>query len=155
MLITPVTINIETNVRIDVIDARTLELLDRLEVHNLVVTAGRNLVRDRIYASATAAISHFWVGMSSQAVAATDTDLIDAVGAPGRQAITSNTVADGQLTTKYFLPSGTANSNTLREAGIFNAASGGSMFVRATHAAIVKTSSIQIIYSWLTSVTAS
>ena len=156
MIITPdeAIIRLDSNVFIDVIDARTLDLVDQIETHNLIVTAGRNLVRDRIYGSSSAAISHFWVGTSSQAVAATDTDLIAAV-AGSRQAITQSVVASGQLTVKYFLPSGTANGSTLREAGIFNAVSGGTMLARATHGAIVKTSSVQVIYSWVITISAS
>lgn len=49
----------------------------------------------------------------------------------------------------YYLGSGSANGNTLGEAGLFNAASGGTMFARVKLSpTIVKTSSIAVTFTW-------
>lgn len=48
----------------------------------------------------------------------------------------------------YYLSTSEANGNTLQEIGLFTEASGGLLWSRATHSAIVKTSSISVTYEW-------
>lgn len=148
------TLRLGANILIEAHDVETGELIHSEEVHNLVVTAGRNLIRDLLSGTSTAELSHFGVGTSSTAVSASDTDLGAVIGS-GRDAITSFTSASGSLAVKYYLNSSTGNGSTLREAGIFNASSGGDMFARAVYSAIVKTSSITVTFSWLISISAS
>lgn len=114
--------------------------------HNLVTSAGRNLLRDFLATLAPAAITHFAVGTSNTAAATTDT----ALGAEVlRDVVTSRTASDLALTVKYFLATGSANGNTLREAGLLNAAVAGTLFARVVLSApIVKTNSIAVTFSW-------
>jgi hypothetical protein len=120
--------------------------------NNLVTLAGRNLVRDLLRGESTLELSHFAVGTGTAAAAATDT----ALGAEvHRDLITQTTVADGQLTERFYLPSTAANGSTLTEAGLFTAASGGTLYARVTHAGIAKTSSIAVSYDWVITIGAS
>ena len=146
-------IRLDSNVQIDVHSAHDGRFLFGDRVHNLVVTSGRNLIRDLLSGASTDELTHFGVGTSSTAVAAGDTDLGAIIGA-GRDVLTDINSASGQLTVKYYLNSSTGNGSTLREAGIFNASSGGALFARAVHSAIVKTSSVTVTYSWLITISA-
>lgn len=134
------------NVYIDVWDADTGQLLDRQEVHNLAVTAGRNLLRDFLNGDAVTGLTHFAVGTGTNAVTAADTALQTEVF---RDALTKKTKDTVKLTCQYYLASGSANGNTLAEAGLFNAATAGTMYARVNLAStIVKTASIAVTFTW-------
>jgi hypothetical protein len=130
---------------VEVHDAETGELLRSETVRNLVVTAGKNLIRDLIGGATSAYPTHFAVGTSSTAPAAGDTALGVEVF---RDQITQRVYSAVQVTVKFYLATGYANGNTLREAGIFNAAAAGTMLSRAVYSAIAKTSSITVTYTW-------
>lgn len=139
-------VRLRANVDVDVFDARTGRLLSRQAKHNLTVTAGLNLIRDFLYGDAVAALSHLAVGTGSTAAALTDTTLGTEVF---RAALTQKTKASGSLVLKYYLPAGSANGNTLREVGLFNAASTGTLYARVVlGTAIVKTISISVTFTW-------
>ncbi len=118
----------------------------RVEQKNLVVTAGKNLVRDFLAGDSVAGITHLAVGTGNTAAAAADTELDTEVE---REPITAVSKNSGQLVVTYFLATGVANGNTLREAGLFNDGSAGTMFSRAVLASdIVKTSSVSATFTW-------
>lgn len=133
------------NVRVDVRDAVSKRLLSRRRFKNLAVLSGRNGVRDAIYGDSFTAPSRFALGTGSTAVTAADTELDTEVW---RDIFSTKTRASGTVTFKYFLTSTTANGNTLREAGLFNAASGGDMFARVVFLDIAKTSAITVLFAW-------
>lgn len=139
-------IPVRVNVTVDVRDVASGQLLERSRLHNLVVLAGRNLIRDLLHGDAVAGLTHFGVGTSATAVAASDT----ALGAQVlRDTLTQKTKNSAELIVTYYLASGSANGNTLREAGLFNAGAGGSMYARVVLAsAIVKTSAIAVTFTW-------
>ncbi len=145
-------IAVDCNVRIDVCDAATGELLEREELHNLVTLAGRNLIRDLLNESTDSGLTHFAVGGTDTAPAAGDTQLAAEIY---RDTFTKRTAVDGVLTLTYFLPSGAANGSTLREAGLLNAAAGGVLFARAVFGAIAKTASVTVTYTWSITIGAS
>lgn len=135
------------NVTICVLDAQTGRLLHRERGHNLVTVAGRNQIRDLLYAAgAGTPITHFAIGTGSTAVAAADTALVAEVQ---REEVSQFTAASQLLTIAYFLPSTDLNGQTLREAGLFNASAAGTMHARYVFAtAISKTSSIAVTFTW-------
>lgn len=140
------TVWLAANVLVVVQDATTGAEMTRQEQHNLVVNAGLNLIRDLLDGDAVAGITHFAVGTGTTAVTASDTALVTEVS---RAAVAGRTSNAQQLVVSYYLPSGTANGNTLAEAGIFNAASGGTMFARVKLSpTIVKTASIAVTFTW-------
>lgn len=134
-------------------DARSGRFVARIVSRNLVVLAGRNLIRDRLQAGAVAALTHFAVGTSNAAVTSGDTALQAEVF---RDTITQFVNGSGILTVKYYLATGSANGNTLAEAGLLNASSGGTLFSRVVLAStIVKTTSIAVTFQWDFTITAS
>jgi hypothetical protein len=134
------------NVDITVFDAATMRVLDRQSAHNLVVTNGLNLLRDAIDTGTITPLSRFAVGTSATAVNAAQTALITEVW---RDAFTTKTTSAATVSIRYFLTSLTANGNTLREAGLFNAAAAGDMYARVVfNNEIVKTSAIAVLFAW-------
>lgn len=134
-----------SNLFVEVEDLRT-GAVERQETHNLVTTAGLNLVRDRLNASAVAALGWLAIGTGTTAVSAADTELDTETL---RGAFTSTTASAGKLTIKYYLDGATGNSTTLAECGLFNAASTGTMYARALLAStIAKTSSKAVTFTW-------
>lgn len=129
-----------------VVDAATGRELSRQACQNSVVAVGRNQIRDAIHGDAISAPSRFAVGTGSTAVADGDIQLVAEVW---RDAFTSKTKSGGGVRIKYFLTPNLANGNTLRECGLFNAPSGGIMYARVVLGeAIVKTSSISVVFLW-------
>jgi hypothetical protein len=147
----PERIGVRGDISVAVHDVASGRLLETRQVKNLVVTAGRNLLRDLLRGINTAP-THVAVGTGTAAVQASDAALAIEVH---RNTITQRVSDTGQLTIKFFLPSGAANGQTLAEAGIFNAAAGGDMLSRVTYAGIAKTASITVTYTWTISFIAS
>ena len=140
------TLRPRVNVTIDVQDAITGVLLHRQRVHNLVVTAGRNLLRDFLNGDAVTGLTHFAVGTDATAAAATDTTLGAEVF---RDALTAKVEDTAKLTCRYYLASGDANGDTLAEAGLLTAAVAGTMYARVVLAStIAKTTSIAVTFTW-------
>lgn len=136
----------QSNVTVEVFDAATCRLLWRERGHNLTPTDGRNLLRDFLNGDAPAGITHFAVGTGNAAVSNNDTALGTQVL---RDVVTSKAKDVLKLTVKYFLGTGSANGNTLAEAGLFNAAAAGTMYARyVLGTTIVKTSSIAVTFTW-------
>lgn len=132
------------NVCVESVDARTGEVLARRWKHNLVVAAGLNILRDLIYGDGTT-LTHGAVGTDNTAAAAGDV----ALGSEAfRDVISQRTKGEGGLTLKFVVGSQSANGLTLREAGLFNAASGGSLYARVIPEAVEKTDAILVIYTW-------
>lgn len=140
-------VELTDNVHVQVRDAATGELLAEQTHRNLVVNAGLNLIRDFLDGDAPTAPSHFGYGTGTNAVAAGDTALQTEVA---RDTLTSQTGTNAQQQVyTYYLGSLTGNGNTLGEAAIFNAASGGTMLCRVKLSpTIVKTASIAVTFTW-------
>lgn len=134
---------VEENVVIEIRTRSGLRIVERR--HNLVVTAGLNLLRDLLDATQTG-ITHFAVGTSATAPAAGDT----ALGAEVYRNVVSqrDKPANGQIVHRCFVPTTAANGVTLQEAGLFTAASGGTLFSRVTYSPILKTNSISVTITW-------
>jgi hypothetical protein len=115
-------------VRVTERDARTGRILAVHETGNLIVTAGKNHVADLLIGASTASFNYIGVGSSTQAPAASDTDLITPIS-PRKQCsdrFRSNNVASF---TAFF---GSADNNgTWNECGLFTALTGGVMLCRA------------------------
>jgi len=121
------------------------ELRDSREVDNLIVTVGRNGVMDQLLASPTInKPTHMAVGTGAVAPALGDT----ALGTESaRVALTSKTRSTNVLTLVGDYAAGTATA-TLTEAGVFDAASTGNMYSRATFTGIAKGASDTLKVTW-------
>lgn len=132
------------NLRVDVLSHEG-RLLQRQQVHNLVVTAGKNLIRDHLYGDSVAGLTHFAVGSGTAIPLVTDVVLQTEVFI---DTLTSKTKDVGKLTCAYYLGTSSANGYTLSEAGLFNAADEGAMYARAIYTGIQKTALIAVNYTW-------
>jgi hypothetical protein len=110
-----------------------------------------NLIRACFDAGTGTAITHFGLGAgtnSGDAVTAAQTDLQGATKI--RDALTAKVATtDAALVCQYYLTSATGNGNTFEEAGLFTAASGGTMYNRLVLGTpIVKTASVAVSFVW-------
>lgn len=123
------------------------ELVEVIEGENLVVTAGKNLLLDRLFALSgpPSQVTHMGVGDSATAAAVGDTDLLAATN-KFRKAFDSTPTRSGLVVTCVTtFATGDANFNW-QELGLFNAASGGSMFNRiAPIGPFTKSSAVSIV----------
>ena len=139
-------VNVSANVQVTIQEAATGRTLAQQEQKNLVVSGGLDLVRDLLDGDAVAGLTHFAVGTGTVAVAASQTTLDTEVY---RDTVTQRTSGSQQLVVSYYLASGSANGSTLTEAGLFNSASGGTMFARVLLTpGIVKTAAIAVTFNW-------
>lgn len=119
---------------------------------NLVVSAGLNFICDRMEGTTEAVMSHMGLGSGTTAASAGDTDLGSLLGS--REALDSTTVADNTITYVSSFEAGDA-TGTVTEAGIFNAATSGTMLCRVVFPAIGKQAEDTMSITWVISLTAS
>ena len=117
------------------------------EVPNLVVTAGKNYVADRIKNNSTV-MSHMAIGTGTAAAAAGNT----ALGSESaRTSLTSSTVTDNEIVYVDTFVAGTG-TGAITEAGIFNASSGGTMLCRTVFSVVNKGASDAMTITWTVTV---
>jgi hypothetical protein len=119
------------------------EVKQEEKLHNLIVTAGRDAIVDRL-ASGTAVPTHMAVGTGGTAPVAGNTTLQTELD---RNALTSKNAANGVLTMVGDWAAGDA-TGAITEAGIFSASSGGTMFARATFSVINKAAGDTLSITW-------
>lgn len=122
--------------------------------HNLVVLSGRNLIRSLLIpASGVSALTYFALGTDNTAVDDDDVALgVEVL----RQPIVQYVASASALTLKYFLSSTQLNGTTIREAGLFNASTGPTMFARyVISPAIVKDNTVAVTFGWVITFTSS
>ena len=115
-------------------------------VDNLVVDAGESHIADQLSSTpGGAAMSHMAIGTGATAAAFGDT----ALGAEtDRNALTSRTDATNVVTYVGTWAAGDGTNAALREAGIFNAASVGTMLARAVYSNIDKQAGDTLTITW-------
>jgi len=125
-----------------------MRLKDERFLDNLIVTVGKNDITDQLLASpAQAKPTHMELGTGTTAPAAGDTALQTVIGS-SRVALTSKTRSTNVLTMVGDWAAGTATNAAITEAGVFNAASAGDMYSRATFTAINKGASDTLKITW-------
>lgn len=124
------------------------ELKQREVSENLVVTAGKNHIAAAMSSGGATAMGWMAVGTSSTAPAAGDTALGAEIATTGRQALTSRTASTNVVTYVGDWAAGQATNATILEAGIFNAASAGTMLARATFSNINKAAADTLKITW-------
>lgn len=124
---------------------------DERNIKNLIVDTGLNFICDRMKNDETA-MTHMALGSGSTAAAAGDTTLGSQLGS--REALDSDTVSANTIT---YTSSFEANDATgsVTEAGIFNAASGGTMLCRTVFAVVNKGADDSLSVTWTITLTAS
>ena len=131
---------IKGHVKIEVSDGRVIEQ------DNVVVNGGRDRIAALIAQDSIAFPSHIGIGTDNTAAATTDT----ALGAEvDRNAIVSDSALNGVATFKAFFGKTEANGNTIAEVGMFDQASGGTMFCRSIlSSTIAKDATKSITITW-------
>lgn len=119
---------------------------DKRNVNNLVVTAGKTLIASRLVNATDSVPSHMWVGTSSTAAAAGQTDLVAPVTG-GRQALGGTSRTANVITYTATFTEG-IGTGALTEAGIFNANSAGTMLCRTVFGTVTKDISDVLTINW-------
>ena len=121
------------------------------KINNLMVDTGLNFICDRMKDDETA-MTHMALGSGTTAPAAGNTALESQLGS--REALDSSTVTNNQI---VFISSFEAGDSTgaVSEAGIFNAASGGTMLCRVTFSVVNKAADDVLSINWTITLTAS
>jgi hypothetical protein len=124
---------------------------DERNIKNLIVDTGLNFICDRMKDDETA-MTHMALGSGTTAPAAGDTSLESQLGS--REALDSSTVTNNQI---VFVASFEASDATgaVTEAGIFNAASGGTMLCRTVFSVVNKAADDTLTVNWTITLTAS
>lgn len=131
------------------------ELKDQRDVPNLVVGAGLGHIASRMVGTSSAVMSHLQLGTGSTAAAAANTALETPLSP--RNALTGTTAGGSyneQLTYTATFIAGEA-TGSLREAGIFNASSGGTMLCRTVYPVVTKGAGDTLEVTWTISLSAS
>jgi hypothetical protein len=128
-------IKITGDVRIDLFDESGM-VKDTREIKNLVVTVGKTFIASRMIGVSSNVMSHMELGTGTTAAAVGDTTLETVISA-SRVALTSGTNAANVVTYVASFPAATG-TGAVTEAGIFNAASAGTMLCRTVFAVVNK-----------------
>ena len=129
--------------------ALTIALNDVIvqETENLVVTAGKNWVADRMN-DANAVMSHMAVGTGTTEALVAQTTLVTE---NDRNALTSTTVTDNAVAYVATWAAGDATA-AITEAGIFDAATGGDMLARTVFSVVNKGAADSMTVTWTVTV---
>ena len=128
-----------------------VELL--VDKSNLIVTGGKNLIRDILTGQTHTALSSFAIGTGTNAPALADTGLQSSISYDGtnsyKEYLESST-ASAQITLVGYISGAQANGNSLTETGLFSGLgiTAGTMYNRITHNAIAKTLSLELRYEF-------
>lgn len=117
-------------------------------VPNLVVTAGKVYIASRMAVNTTTPMSHMAIGTSSTTAVVGDTTLVVEAG---RVTLTSFNPSSNTVTATATFPAGTA-TGSIQEAGIFNAASAGTMLCRTVFPVVTKQAGDSIAITWVITV---
>lgn len=150
-------IEMNGSLSIVVFDTEKNIVKQELFIPNLVVTTGKTFIASRVVGTSQAVMSHIGIGTSPTTEAIGDTTLGTELTVGGgytgyaRQAVTasvSGNVVTYSATLAANNPSAPSVGAVLREAGIFNASSGGTMLCRTTFPPVTKLPADALTISW-------
>lgn len=122
------------------------------EIDNLVVDAGLDFIASRMAGTSSDVMSHMALGSGTTAAAAGDTDLGSILGS--RELLDSVTVTDNTVVYVSSFEAGDA-TGAVTEAGIFNAASAGTMLCRTVFSVVNKAADDTLSVTWTITISAS
>jgi hypothetical protein len=117
---------------------------------NLVVDTGLNFIVSRMKDATADVMSHMTVGTGTTPAAAGDTTLETEI-AGARTALTSTTVAANQVTYVSSFGAG-VGTGAITEAGVLNAASGGTLLCRTVFPVVNKQAGDSMTITWTVTV---
>jgi hypothetical protein len=125
---------------------------DSREIHNLVVSSGLGFICSRMAGTSAGVMSHMALGSGTTAAAAGQTDLVSILGS--REALDSTSASSNTITYVSSFEAG-EGTGAVTEAGIFNAASSGTMLCRTVFAVVNKQADDTMSVTWTITLTAS
>ena len=151
-------VELSGSLSIIVTDSLSNSIKQELYVPNLVVTAGKTFIASRMVGTVSAVMSHMGIGTSATAEANGDTALGAELTVGGgftsysRAALTTSSSSANIVTYSANFaannPSAPAGGAVLREAGIFNAATAGTMLCRTTFPIVTKLPADALTITW-------
>ncbi len=137
-------IKIKGNLKITVTNPEG-KIKQEVEVPNLVVTTGKNFIASRMKDTTASAMSHMAIGSGNTAAAAGDTGLGTQLDI---QSLTSTTVSTNTVTYAATFAAGNG-TGAVAEAGVFNAASSGTMLCRSVFSVVNKAAGDSMTVTWV------
>ena len=125
---------------------------DSREINNLVVSSGLEFICSRMAGTSAGVMSHMALGSGTTAAAAGQTDLVSILGS--REALDSTSATSNTITYVSSFEAGEA-TGAVTEAGVFNAASSGTMLCRTVFAVVNKAADDTMSVTWTITLTAS
>jgi len=138
-------IKITGDVKIDIIGADGA-VKDSREIKNLVVTTGKTFIASRMVGTSANVMGWMELGTGTTAAVVGDTALEAAISG-SRVALTSGTSATNVVTYVASFPAGTG-TGAVTEAGVFNAASAGTMLCRTVFSVVNKGAADAMSITW-------
>lgn len=123
-------------------------LKKEINVPNLVVTTGLVYIANRMVGTSASVMTHMAIGTGTTAAAISQTTLIKEVS---RVALTGSTNVGSTITYNATFGSG-KGTGSIVEAGVFNAASAGTMLCRTVFPAIGKETDDILTINWLVTI---
>lgn len=123
-------------------------ILER-EEKNLVVSDGRAFITSRMIGTSSAVMSHMAIGSDSTAAASGQTALLGELGRAALTSITQQQVVSPNDSVQFVSIFGAGvGTGSLREAGVLNNSSGGTMLCRSVFDLITKGPSDSLTITW-------
>lgn len=123
--------------------------VETFEFKNLVVDTGLNYIVSRMKDTSAGAMSHMALGSGTASPVAGDTALGSQLGS--RATLSTTTVSGNTITYTATFAAG-VGTGAVTEAGIFNAASAGTMLCRTVFAVVNKAANDTITVTWTVTV---
>lgn len=124
------------------------EVKERFKAHNLIVNTGKNGIAAQLMSTPDIGKpSYMGIGSGSTAPAVGDTTLVSELTTSGTRAAITTTRSGNVVSFVATFGAG-VGTGTVREAGIFNASTGGSMYSRVTFSDINKGASDTLQLTW-------
>ncbi len=121
---------------------------DQRAIKNLVVSAGKTFIASRMVGTSQAIMSHMAIGTGTTTPAVAQTTLTTEAG---RVTLASSSSSSNAVTYTATFPAGTG-TGAITEAGIFNAASAGTLLCRTTFPVVNKAAGDSIAVTWVVTV---
>ncbi len=141
------TIEMKGNLTVTVFDEQG-NVKDQRAIKNLVVSAGKTFIASRMVGTSQAIMSHMAIGTGTTTPAVAQTTLTTEAG---RVTLASSSFSSNAVTYTATFPAGTG-TGAITEAGIFNAASAGTLLCRTTFPVVNKAAGDSIAVTWVVTV---
>ncbi len=141
------TIEMKGNLTITLFDEQG-NVKDERAIKNLVVSAGKTFIASRMVGTSQAIMTHMAIGTGTTTPAVAQTTLTTEAG---RVTLASSSSSSNAVTYTATFPAGTG-TGAITEAGIFNAASAGTLLCRTTFPVVNKAAGDSIAVTWVVTV---